>query len=135
MKRLAFFVVTHFLLTGVNAQDAIQPSAMPIGNAEGSSSDEYYFNSPQQINGKTYIASLFKSPGIKLGTYSYLDKALTKKNGVVVGYNVNGDTQYTGNYHRNKLFGEWRSWYENRQQCDSGRIVNDVPDGEWKGWY
>ena len=33
-----------------------------------------------------------------------------------------------------KLNGTWQSWYKNGKTCDSGRLVNNIPDGEWKFW-
>ena len=62
-------------------------------------------------------------------------KASLNENGIVVGYNEFGDTQYVGNYRRSQLYGEWRSWFNNGLPCDSGKLVKNVPDGEWKGWY
>jgi antitoxin component YwqK of YwqJK toxin-antitoxin module len=136
MKRISLIGSFYLLTTGyINAQDAIQSSATPVDNEEKNFSEEYYLGAVQRVDGKTYLASLFKSPEIKFATYTYSNKELTRRNGTVVGYNGRGDTQFTGNYQRNKLFGEWRSWYDNRQQCDSGNMINDVPDGKWKSWY
>jgi antitoxin component YwqK of YwqJK toxin-antitoxin module len=136
MKRI-FLLIPFCLLCIVyaNAQDAIPHSALPVDYSEGRASIEYYFGSPLVQNNKTYVASLFRTPAEKLATFSFVDKKLSKKDGAVVGYNGKGDTQFIGNYQRNKLFGEWNSWYENRVRCDSGRLVNDMPDGEWKSWY
>jgi antitoxin component YwqK of YwqJK toxin-antitoxin module len=36
--------------------------------------------------------------------------------------------------HKGKLNGNWKSWYANGQVCDSGKLVNNLPDGEWKHW-
>lgn len=33
-----------------------------------------------------------------------------------------------------KLNGAWQSWYPTGALCDSGRLVNNLPDGEWKHW-
>lgn len=33
-----------------------------------------------------------------------------------------------------KLNGAWQSWYTTGLLCDSGRLVNNLPDGEWKHW-
>lgn len=33
-----------------------------------------------------------------------------------------------------KLNGAWQSWYTTGVLCDSGRFVNNLPDGEWKHW-
>ncbi len=59
----------------------------------------------------------------------------TVKNGVLVGINEFGDTLYVANLSKSQLSGSWRSWYPTRLPCDSGRLVKNIPDGEWKGWY
>lgn len=35
---------------------------------------------------------------------------------------------------RSALWGSWQSWYPNGQSCDSGKLVQNIPDGEWKVW-
>lgn len=35
---------------------------------------------------------------------------------------------------RGKLHGNWQSWYQNGQACDSGRFEKGLPDGVWKHW-
>jgi antitoxin component YwqK of YwqJK toxin-antitoxin module len=56
-------------------------------------------------------------------------------NGVIVRVNEKGDTLYIGNMKKNRLHGNWASWYPNRQRCDSGRLENNMADGTWKVWY
>ena len=34
-----------------------------------------------------------------------------------------------------KFKGTWVSYYANGNRCDSGRLVNNIPDGLWKSWY
>lgn len=58
-----------------------------------------------------------------------------RKSGVIVGLNRFGDTAYVSNLKQSQLNGNWRSWYPGRTLCDSGRLVKNIPDGEWKGWY
>lgn len=38
---------------------------------------------------------------------------------------------FTVTVKRGKLNGIWQSWYSNRVVCDSGRLVNNLPDGVW----
>jgi antitoxin component YwqK of YwqJK toxin-antitoxin module len=33
-----------------------------------------------------------------------------------------------------KLNGGWQSWYAAGHLCDSGKLVSNLPDGEWKFW-
>jgi antitoxin component YwqK of YwqJK toxin-antitoxin module len=41
---------------------------------------------------------------------------------------------YTANSKNGKLNGRWQSWYLNGITCDSGIVVKNLPDGEWKHW-
>lgn len=45
-----------------------------------------------------------------------------------------GRLLYQGNVKNYKLHGNWQSWYLNSQPLDSGKLVNGIPDGEWKLW-
>jgi uncharacterized protein len=62
-------------------------------------------------------------------------RPLNPVNGVIVRVNEQGDTLYIGNLKKNRLHGNWASWYPGRQRCDSGRIENSMADGTWKVWY
>lgn len=53
----------------------------------------------------------------------------------ITGFTANGDTLFSGGYKRGRLHGTWMSWYHPEQLCDSGRLIRNVPDGEWKSWY
>jgi antitoxin component YwqK of YwqJK toxin-antitoxin module len=56
-------------------------------------------------------------------------------NEIALGFSNSRDTQFVINYRRGKFNGQWTSWFKNRQVCDSGLLINDIPDGMWKGWY
>jgi antitoxin component YwqK of YwqJK toxin-antitoxin module len=71
-----------------------------------------------------------KDPGKRQSNDKNKDRRM-----ILVGLNAKGDTQFVGSYFRNQLHGEWKSWYDNRNACDSGRLVNQLPDGKWTGWY
>ena len=62
-------------------------------------------------------------------------KKKTERNGFFVVFNERGDTQFVGNYRKGQLNGKWMSWFNNRNACDSGLLINNLPDGIWKGWY
>lgn len=48
---------------------------------------------------------------------------------------TNSDVKlFTAATRRGKLNGNWQSWYPNGHLCDSGKLVNNLPDGEWKHW-
>jgi antitoxin component YwqK of YwqJK toxin-antitoxin module len=48
---------------------------------------------------------------------------------------MNNDVKlYTAETRRGKLNGNWQSWYANGNLCDSGMLINNLPDGEWKYW-
>jgi antitoxin component YwqK of YwqJK toxin-antitoxin module len=42
-----------------------------------------------------------------------------------------GQPLFTATVKRGKLNGEWQSWFSNGVVCDSGRLVNNLPDGAW----
>lgn len=42
-----------------------------------------------------------------------------------------GRLLYRSTVKRSALHGVWQSWYQNGQTCDSGRLVRNIPDGEW----
>lgn len=45
--------------------------------------------------------------------------------------NLDGRLLYRTTVKRSALHGVWQSWYQNGQTCDSGRLVRNIPDGEW----
>lgn len=45
-----------------------------------------------------------------------------------------GSRLFSTNSKRSKLNGNWQSWYTAGHPCDSGRLVNNLPHGEWKFW-
>jgi antitoxin component YwqK of YwqJK toxin-antitoxin module len=64
-----------------------------------------------------------------------LDKKISIRNGLYVALSASGDTQFIGNFRKGQLNGEWMSWFNNRKVCDSGLLIDNVPDGTWRGWY
>jgi antitoxin component YwqK of YwqJK toxin-antitoxin module len=65
-------------------------------------------------------------------------EVLVKKpyeSGTYTAYHENGNKKFVVVQKKNKLTGEWRSWYPTGMACDSGRFAGSIPDGEWKGWY
>jgi hypothetical protein len=44
----------------------------------------------------------------------------------------NGKQLFTASVKNGKLNGPWQSWYANGITCDSGYIINNLPDGIWK---
>jgi antitoxin component YwqK of YwqJK toxin-antitoxin module len=61
--------------------------------------------------------------------------AIKQHSGTIVGFTNAGDTQFIAHYKRNKLRGSWISRFQADRLCDSGRLVNNIPDGLWKSWY
>jgi antitoxin component YwqK of YwqJK toxin-antitoxin module len=62
-------------------------------------------------------------------------EAGTGRKGVLTSVNDNGKVQVIANYKHKHLHGLWESWYENGQACDSGSMINNIPNGEWKTWF
>lgn len=52
-----------------------------------------------------------------------------------VVYHENGTKKFLLVIRKNKLKGDWKSWYPSGMSCDSGKFSGNVPDGKWKGWY
>lgn len=44
---------------------------------------------------------------------------------------VSGKPLFTATVKRGKLNGLWQSWFTNGVALDSGRLINNLPDGEW----
>lgn len=49
----------------------------------------------------------------------------------IVNSTGSGKPLFSVNVKRGKLNGQWQSWYANGVSCDSGKLVNNLPDGEW----
>ena len=87
-------------------------------------------------DGKTVIDnSLLMPENIFMPGKGSREKKNTRRNGIIVVFNERGDTQFVSNYRKGQLNGQWTSWFNNRNLCDSGLLVDDLPDGTWKGWY
>ncbi|HEX2532486.1 MAG TPA: hypothetical protein VHK69_02055 [Chitinophagaceae bacterium] len=43
--------------------------------------------------------------------------------------------QFVVHIRKGKLHGAWTSYFHNGNRCDSGALVRNLPDGEWKTWY
>ena len=90
------------------------------------------FNS-KTIEGEENIFSKTANPNFP--DKEVRDKKSLSRTGLYVALTANGDTQFVGNYRKGQLNGKWMSWFNNRLVCDSGLLVDDLPDGTWKGWY
>jgi antitoxin component YwqK of YwqJK toxin-antitoxin module len=52
----------------------------------------------------------------------------------VLAGRMNEKIIYRGTVKDHRLNGVWQSWYLNGNRLDSGKLLNGVPDGEWKVW-
>ncbi|MGB5029954.1 MAG: hypothetical protein WBO38_15750 [Chitinophagaceae bacterium] len=52
----------------------------------------------------------------------------------IISESYNGTRLFSVSVHGSKLNGNWQSWYATGVLCDSGRLINNLPDGEWKHW-
>ena len=135
MKKLSLTPALMFLLFfPLTAQEETVGNSLSIESANSIHLDYFMLESKPAKKGE-YVTEWYRHPDVKTFTFTSKDRSEINKNGTVVGYNQYGDTQFISNYQRNQLNGEWRSWYHSRVQCDSGKLVKNVPDGEWKGWY
>ncbi|MBO9633979.1 MAG: hypothetical protein J7578_12760 [Chitinophagaceae bacterium] len=65
----------------------------------------------------------------------HIDPALSREGDRLLAQKENGDTLFIGGVKRDKLQGDWQSYYRPGQLLDSGRFQKSIPDGEWKTWY
>jgi antitoxin component YwqK of YwqJK toxin-antitoxin module len=87
-------------------------------------------------DGRTLIESSLSIPAkFFLPEKGNREKKNTNRTGLYVAFNDRGDTQFVGNYRKGQLNGKWMSWFNNRTICDSGLLIDNLPDGTWKGWY
>ena len=52
----------------------------------------------------------------------------------IISESYNGTRLFSVSVHGSKLNGNWQSWYATGVLCDSGRLINNLPDGEWRHW-
>lgn len=86
-------------------------------------------------SGNARTPDLLSSLQLLKGKNVAVSKNLTgKKRGIIL---INqGDTELvSAGFKRNDLYGVWLSRYENGKLIDSGRFINNIPDGEWRTWY
>lgn len=44
---------------------------------------------------------------------------------------LDGHLLFRATVKKSALHGVWQSWFSNGQSCDSGRLVRNIPEGEW----
>ncbi len=130
MEKLLVFcciLLTMFLHT--SAQDHVNQLYSTESNVRSATN---VFND----DGKTLIEnSLSLTENYFMPEKGSREKKNARRNGLYVVFNDRGDTQFVGNYRKGQLNGKWMSWFINRNVCDSGLLIDDLPDGTWKGWY
>ncbi|MBD0297355.1 MAG: hypothetical protein ICV84_19535 [Flavisolibacter sp.] len=62
-------------------------------------------------------------------------KQLSKHALQAIGRRTDHQLHFIIHFKKEQLHGIWQSFYDNAQQCDSGRIEKGLPEGEWKTWY
>ena len=51
------------------------------------------------------------------------------------GFREGDEKHFEVHFLRKQLHGEWQSFFDSNQHCDSGSFIKSIPDGEWKTWY
>ncbi|MGL6267002.1 MAG: toxin-antitoxin system YwqK family antitoxin [Chitinophagaceae bacterium] len=129
MEKLMLFCIVLTMYLHTSAQDQVN-SLYSTDSIGRTNTDE--FNNVE----RTVIENFLSLPEkFSMPEKGNLEKKNTRRNGLYVAYNNRGDTQFVGNYHKGQLNGKWMSWFNNRNVCDSGLLINDLPEGTWKGWY
>lgn len=52
-----------------------------------------------------------------------------------VGHRQTVQAHFIIHFRKEELHGDWQSFYDNNQRCDSGNFYRNLPTGEWKTWY
>jgi antitoxin component YwqK of YwqJK toxin-antitoxin module len=86
-------------------------------------SDGYSHHTTTQTKGIT-VFSNFPQPHLP---YKFPEQGL-------IDESQNDKLLYSTTVKNKRLCGKWQSWYQNGVNCDSGTLVNNLPDGEWKYW-
>lgn len=94
-----------------------------------------YYGIIERLENRHFKATLFTPAKQKVATVGYAGKERSFRDGLAVGYYPSGKTQFIVNFNRDALNGEWRSFYENGQLCDSGAFYKNMPDGDWISYY
>jgi antitoxin component YwqK of YwqJK toxin-antitoxin module len=76
-------------------------------------------------------------PGIESILYNDNIQKKQKARKVIqaTGFREGDEKHFVVHFLKNQLHGEWQSFYNAKQPCDSGSFVKNLPDGEWKTWY
>ena len=92
-----------------------------------------YYGIVERYSNRHFQATLFTPAKAKVATVGFTNKAY--REGTAVGYYLSGKTQFIVNFSKDALHGQWRSFYESGQICDSGAFYRNIPDGEWVSYY
>lgn len=68
-------------------------------------------------------------------SFEWLSAMPMPSNGAITGLYPDGSTRYNAEVKNARLHGTWKSWYNNDNVHDEGKMVKGVPNGEWKVWY
>lgn len=74
------------------------------------------------------IESILNNPAV-------IKKQLSRNSIQAIGRTQSGAEHFIIHFRKEQLHGEWQSFYNADQLCDSGRFEKGLPDGEWKTWY
>ncbi len=75
-----------------------------------------------------------ENPSVPVENFPGLYKALPfdlPQSGNLVSETGDQRFLFKATVRKGKLNGEWQSWYPDGVVCDSGRLVNNIPDGKW----
>lgn len=119
MHLLSAFLVASLSFLTMKAKAEVRPdnSTSAIAAAAGGF---YSFPFP--------IESILNNPAV-------LKKQVSRNSIQAVGRRHSGEEHFIIHFRKEQLHGEWQSFYNDDQRCDSGRFDKGLPDGEWKTWY
>ena len=114
--------------------DAGGPSHFDDNYSQTGRQNGSYKGYTEKVN-DSFVTTIFAAPTVKVARLTFADKALTTRHGEIKGFNERGEVMFVSSYNRNRLHGNWTSWYNKLVVCDSGKFENNLPDGVWKTWY
>ena len=134
MKKL-LFVVSILVTSLAYCQETMSGPFHFDGNFTVTGSGKALYKGYTQRESNSFVTTIFAASSKKIARLTHSDRTLTLKQGEIIVYNSRGNVAFISHYNKNRLHGNWISWYDNRLICDSGKFVNNLPDGIWKTWY
>ena len=128
-KTLHLFCLAVLVPAFSFAQWLSQASAVMVEERVTEHVEEHHAPS-RMVKKNKLSAKFFELPGLSVNT-----EPQSKSEGVLKGYDANGNLFFTVPYRNQKVDGTWQSQYPDGKPRDMGMFLKSIPHGEWKGYY